>query len=263
MKHALRSLAKSPGFTVVAVLTLALGIGMNTAMFSMLNGFLLRPLSYPDADRLFRLNRFTAGQPYGGHAPANFLDLQRAGTEVADLAALRYWGYTLAAPGQAPDSPFAARVTANYFDVLGLRPQFGRSFLPGEDVPGQNNVAIISHDYWQSQFSGDPGIVGRTVRIDAAAAEIVGVMPADENALRLTGPIALYRPMAFSEGERASRTDSNLGVFGRYHDGVTPSAAAAQFDALGRRLAADHPTENRGPKSASNRCNPPRSPASD
>ena len=246
MKHALRSLAKSPGFTVVAVLTLALGIGMNTAMFSMLNGFLLRPLSYPDADRLFRLNRFTTSQPYGGQAPANFLDLQRAGTEVADLAALRYWGYTLAEPGQAPDSPFAARVTANYFDVLGLRPQLGRNFLPGEDFPGQNNVAIISHEYWQSQFNGAPDIVGRTVRVDAAPTEIIGVMPADQNALRLTGTIELFRPMAFSEQERATRTDNNLTVIGRYRDGVTPTQAAAQFDALGRRLAADHPTENGG-----------------
>src|ERR1051325_622792 len=132
MKHALRSLARSPGFTAIAILTLALGIGMNTAMFSMLNAFLLRPLGSPHADRLFRVDRSASNQSFQDPTPANYNDLVEAAAGIADLSAVQYWGFTLTEPNQPADAPFAARVSANYFDVLGVKPELGRGFLPSE-----------------------------------------------------------------------------------------------------------------------------------
>jgi predicted permease len=244
LKFAFRSLAKSPGFTAVALATLALGLGMNTAMFSMLNGFLLRPLDYPHPEQLFRLDRVTPQQPQGDHAPANVVDLFRESADFAQLAAFRYWGFTLTEPNQPAEMPFALRVSANYFDVLGFPPEFGRTFQAQEDVEGKNNVIIISHNYWQKRFGGAPDTLGRTVRIDGTPVQIVGILPAHDDATRLTGLIDVYRPMGFSAVERAYRLSNDVGVIGRLRDGVTPGQATAQFAALAHRLAKDHPAEN-------------------
>jgi putative ABC transport system permease protein len=246
LKFALRSLTKSPGFTLVALLTLALGIGLNTAMFSMLNGFLLRPLSLPQAERLFRLDRHTPQRAFGEHTPANYLDLVRDSADVAEFAGTRYWGFTLTEAGQPADSPLSLRVTWNYFDLLGTRPVLGRTFLKTEDIPGGNDVIVISHRYWQDRFGGDPGILGRKVRVDGQPVEIVGVMAEDADTARIFGPIALYRPLGAANAEWASRTDAGttLAAIGRYRDGVTPEQAALRFEATARRLAADYPAEN-------------------
>ncbi|HVT74429.1 MAG TPA: ABC transporter permease [Lacunisphaera sp.] len=246
MNHAFRSLLRTPGFTLIAILTLALGIGMNTAMFSMLNAFLLRPLVYPHAERLFRLDRSVAKQPFSDPTPAQFDDLAAASSGIADLAALRYWGFTLTGPDQPADMPFAARATANYFDVLGVKPELGRSFLPDEDAPGKCNVLVISHRYWETRFGSSPDIIGRIVRLDGIPTEIIGVLPANDDASRITGSISIYRPMAVTDGERLNRIEGNETVIGRYRDGVEPDQAAAQFDTIARRLVADHPAENAG-----------------
>ena len=246
LKFAIRSLLKSPGFTTIAVLTLALGIGMNTAMFSMLNAFLLRPLNYPHAEQLFRLDRSISQRPFSDPTPANFADLSAASASFADISAVLYWGFTLTEPNQPADMPLSARVTANYFDVLGVKPQLGRGFTAAEDAPGKCNVIVISHSYWQNRFGGSPDIIGRIVRLDGAPTEIVGVLPAQDDAQRTIGLIGLYRPMAVTEGERLNRLEGNVTVIGRYRDGTTPGSAAAQFDAIARRLAADHPAENPG-----------------
>ncbi len=246
LRLALRQLRKSPGFTALALITLALGIGMNTAMFSMLNGSLLRPLSYPHAEQIFRLDRASPQDPFGDHSVANFTDLARDSASFAQLAAYRYWGFTLSEPNRPADMPFALRVTANYFDTLGLKSELGRNFLPEEDIAGKNNAIIISHGYWQKRFGGASDTLGRTVRIDGTPTEIVGILPAsdDADASRLTGAVEIYRPMGLSAGERSNRTDQAVSVIGRYRDGVTPGQAAAQFAALARRLAGDHPAEN-------------------
>ncbi|HWA28950.1 MAG TPA: ABC transporter permease [Lacunisphaera sp.] len=242
LKLALRSLLKSPGFTAIAVLTLALGIGMNTAMFSMLNTFLLRPLDYPGSDRLFVLDRFRPQDPFDTQTAANFADIAHASTNIAELAGFRYWGFVLAEDNQPADAPFSARVTWNYFDVLRVKPQLGRSFRPEEDVPGRNQVLMISHRYWQRRFGGAPDIIGRIVRIDGNPSEIIGVLPPAD--ARVTGPVEMFRPMAFSEGESRDRSNGGVMAFGRYRDGVEPGSAAAEFATIARRLALDHPAEN-------------------
>jgi len=242
LKLALRSLFKSPGFTAIAIITLALGIGMNTAMFSMLNALMLRPLDYPEAGRLFSLDRFRPQNPFDNHTAANFTDIARASAGTAELAGLRYWGFVLAEDNQPADAPFAARVTWNYFDVLRVKPQLGRTFRPEEDVAGNNHVLMISHRYWQRRFGGAPDIIGRVVRIDGNPSEIVGVLPPADG--RVTGPIEMFRPMAFNEEESLDRSINGITIFGRYRAGIEPAQAAAAFDTIGRRLAADHPAEN-------------------
>jgi predicted permease len=246
MKHALRQLRNSPGFTAIAILTLALGIGMNTAMFSMLNAFLLRPLAYPHAEQLFRLDRSNEKRGFQDPTPAQFTDISAASGSFAELAAVQYWGFTLSEPNQPADAPFAARVSANYFNVLGVKPQLGRSFLPSEDAPGKCNVLVISHSYWQSHFGGAPDIIGRVVRLDGAPTEIIGVLPASDDSARTTGPISIFRPLAMTANERLNRVEGNVTVIGRYRDAISPGEAAAQFDAIAHRLAADHPAEESG-----------------
>jgi putative ABC transport system permease protein len=244
LKLAYRTLARTPGFTVLVVLTLALGIGLNTAMFTLLNSFLLRPLGYPRAERLFHLERETPQRPFGDHAPANFTDIASATGDVAELAGARSWGFTVTEPDKAPDSPNALRVTSNYFHVLGTRPALGRAFRPEEDEPGRNNVVILGHRYWQNRYDGAADIIGRTIKVDGTPVEIVGVMPPDPDTIRILGEIGIYRPMAWTNSERASRTDHGMDVIGRYRDGVTPEQALARFRTVGERLAADHVAEN-------------------
>jgi putative ABC transport system permease protein len=235
-----RQLVKAPGFTAVAVLTIALGVGLNTAMFSMLNGFLLRPLAYPEAHRLFRLDRSTPQGFSDSHSAPNFDEISRASSGIAELTAYRFWAFTLSDGDQPPEVPLALGVSGNFFNVLGIQPREGRSFIASEDVAGKNNVIVISHRYWQSRFKGDPKIVGRTVRLDGFPVEIVGVLPRSEDTLRLFGPIAIYRPMALSNEQKVDRTPG-FRVIGRYRGTITPKQAAGQFETIGRQLAAVDP----------------------
>ena len=168
MRHAFRSLAKSPGFTAIAILTLALGIGLNTSMFSLMNLLMLQPLPFPERDQLVRVYRTT---PQSQEPPIttvpDFLDLAREAAAFADLAAYRLWGFTLAPDGPAGGQPQrAARLRQFFPDRSASSPQLGRFFTADEDRPG-NHVIILSHATWQAHFGGDPAVVGRTVRSTA------------------------------------------------------------------------------------------------
>ena len=246
LRFALRQLAAAPGFTAVAVLTLALGIGLNTAMFSVLNTFLLRPPPYPEPHRLFRLDRTSAQQQDGAHAAPNYFDLRRHGADVASLATYVDWGFILAEPGRPAEMRSSLRVSASFLRLLGIQPALGRDFRPEEDAPGRNHVIIISHDLWHSRFAAHPNIVGRVVRIDGAPAEIVGVLPESASAPGVIGPAEMLRPIGLTNEERSSYTALLVRILGRYKEGVTPAAAQAHFDVVARRLAADHPRENAG-----------------
>jgi hypothetical protein len=177
VRFAARMLRKTPGFTVIAMTTLALGIGMNTAMFSMLNGLLLRPLSFPEIEQVFRLDRNSPDQPRSDHSADNFLDIREASANFVDLAGLITWGSTLNSEEAPPEIVSVARITSNYFDVLHVAPERGRSFRPEEELLEGNKVIAISHQYWQSRFGGREDIIGRTLRLDTESVEIVAVMP--------------------------------------------------------------------------------------
>jgi len=243
IRFALRQLIKTPGFTTIAVVTLALGIGLNTAMFSLLNTFLLRPPPFPEPDRLFQLNRTSAQREQGQHVPADYYRIMEASTETARVAAYRSWGFTLSEPGRPADMFTSHRVSPDYFAVLGVTPSLGRVFRPDEDAPGQNNVIVISDHFWRTRFESDPKILGRMVRLDGEPVEIVGVLAASMSDTTLFGPVRIFRPMGFTTEERASRTDDSLRVLARLRPGVDPAQAQAQFETIAARIAADRPQE--------------------
>jgi len=170
---ALRQLVRSPGFTLLAILTLALGIGANTAMFSVLNGVLLKPLPYPDLAHLDGIYRTTAQSPAGSVSPADFRDLQREMGGYGEIAAYAYANMSLSEPGQPAEMPRSLLVTPNLFSTLGTRLQLGRDFQPREGVAGNDRVLILSQRYWQNRFGGRADIIGRTVRVNGEPREIM------------------------------------------------------------------------------------------
>ncbi|HZP59014.1 MAG TPA: ABC transporter permease [Opitutaceae bacterium] len=246
LKYAFRQLAKSPGFTAVAVLTLALGIGANTAMFSMLNRVVLKPLPYANSAQLDSIERTTAQNADGRVSPADFLDLQREMHGYGEIAAFAYGDTSLSEPGQPAEVAKAVRTSANFFSTLGVRPQLGRGFLAREDAPGNDRVVIISQRCWQNRFGGRTDIIGRTLRIDGEPHEIVGVLPASFNDFRHLGGIDLFRPLALDRQKSADRRSLVLRLIGRRSSRLSRSEAAGFIANFGARLAADHPEVDAG-----------------
>jgi predicted permease len=209
-----RQLLKAPGFTLVSLLTLALGIGLNTSMFSLMNLLILKPLPYPESDALVRIYRTSPQNPNAAHSASDFLELSRETTGVAQLGAFRGWGYTLMPEGRASVNLNAMRVSATLLPTLGLKPVLGRWFTPEEDQPG-NHVVILSYEIWQAQFGGDPSIIGTSVRIDGEPTTVVGVMPADFTSVFLWGPTDVLRPLGLTAVEKEQSTDASLGFVAR------------------------------------------------
>ena len=246
LRFALRQLFKSPGFTILAIVTLALGVGANTAMFSVLNGVLLKPLPYPDLAQLDAIYRTTAQSPAGSVSPADFRDLQREMGGYGEIAAYAYANMSLAEPGQPAEMPRSILVTPNFFSTLGIRSQLGRDFQPGEDLPGNDRVLILSRRYWQNRFGGRADIIGRTVRVNGEPREIVGVLPASFDDWRHLGWVDLFSPLALDNGKSADRSATMLQLIGR-RSGAIPRAEAEGFIAnFGARLAIDFPDANAG-----------------
>jgi putative ABC transport system permease protein len=174
----LRSLLRNPGFTVIAVITLALGIGANTAIFSVVNGILLRPLPYPHADRVVQVSTRTADEPNGSHAPADFLELQRSKRTLDLLAGYREDAVTIAPTGNDPVRVTGALVTLDYFDVFGMPAALGRTFSQAADASSNEPLAVMSHESWRQSMASDPAAVGRRLRINGTPHTVIGVMPA-------------------------------------------------------------------------------------
>jgi putative ABC transport system permease protein len=246
LRFAVRQLKATPGFTAIAVVTLALGVGLNTAMFSVMNTFMLRPMPYPEVDRLFRLDRTSVQQPDLPIAAPSFFEIARHGAAVAEFAVFLDWGFVLSQPGRAAEMRPSLRVSSNFLDVLGVHPAQGRGFHADEDAPGRNHVVIISDRFWKTRFAGDPGIVGRVVRVDGAPTEIVGVLPESAGAPGIIGYVDMLRPIGLTAEERTSYSALLLRILGRYRSGVTPAQAQAHCAIVADRLVADHPRENAG-----------------
>ena len=244
LRFALRQLTKSPGFTLLAIATLALGIGANTSMFSVLNGILLKPLPYPDTAQLDRLYRATAQNRKGQFSPADFLDFQRVKHDYGDVAAYAVSDASLSEPGRPAEMANASRVTANFFSLLGTSPQLGRDFRPEEDTAGHDRVVILSRRTWLNRFGGKPDIIGRTIRIDGEPHEVIGVLPATFNDWRHLGGIDLFRPLALSSNQAADRRSTILRLLFRRSPAHSPAEAASFIASFGARLAADFPDAN-------------------
>jgi predicted permease len=245
VRFALRQLAKSPGFTAVAVVTLALGIGANTSMFSILNGYMLRPLSFVDSDQLDRIYRSTADKPEGLIAPADYLAFQPERRGYGEVAAYVPEEMSLSEPGLPAEMASGLRVSANLLAVFRVQPQLGRDFRAEEDLPGNHRVLLISHRYWQNRFGGRADVIGRTVRVDGQPHEIIGVLPASFFDWRYAvGLFDLYRPLALDDKESVERTSTWLRLVGRRSSNLSRAQAAGFIANFGRRLAADFPAAN-------------------
>ncbi len=244
LRFALRQLRKSPGFTILAIAALALGIGANTAMFSVLNGILLKPLPYSDTARLDRIYRATAQNREGNIAPADFLALQRAEQGYGEVAAYGIDEASLSEPGQPAEMAHAARSTANLFSLLGVQPQLGRSFRTGEDTPGRDHVVILGQRTWRNRFALNPDVIGRFIRIDGEPHEVIGVLPEAFNDWRHLGGIDFFRPLAFTSEQSTDRTDAHLRVLGRRSAAHPTSESAGFIASFGKRLAAEFPQAN-------------------
>ncbi len=241
LRFALKSLGRSPGFALIAIITLGLGIGANTSMFSILNGYMLSPAPYPDSDRLDRIYRATAQNSRGAIPPADYIDLKSEMGGYGEIAAWGILDMSLSEPGQPAETPFALRISANLFSTLGTEPQLGRSFRPDEETLGNHRVLVINHGYWQNRFGGDGQIIGRTVRVDGEPHEIVGVLPATFSDWRHLAGVDVFRPLALTEKEIPDRNSTWLRLVGRRSSTLSHAQAEGFIANFGRRLAADFP----------------------
>jgi putative ABC transport system permease protein len=236
-----RQLLGHPGFTAVAVLTLALGIGATTAIFSAVYAVVLQPLPLRDPSRLMLVGEVYEGVPQV-MSVGNYVDTNAG---VADfehgLAALNYANFNLA-DETTPERVVGARVTANYFDVMGVRPAFGRSFSADEDRPGNDNVVVLSHRLWQRRFGATATVVGRPLRMNGVAYQIIGIMPASFDLT--TDSEDLWTPIAFTDAQKATHDEHYLTIYGRLKPGITRQQVQARLDAVAMRLRHDFPRDD-------------------
>jgi predicted permease len=242
IRFAIRQLSKSPGFTIVSLLTLALGIGANTAIFSFVNGVLLKPLPYADPERIVRVLEKPPGGGRNGISTLNYLDWQKDNTVFEYMAAQTGGSVTLTGVSD-PVQLRGARVSPHYFDIFGIRAALGRTFADDEDQLGKEQVAVLSHALWATQFGANPNIIGRSVQLDGHPYTIIGVLPAGSAFDRSYAQI--WRPLVFLP-ENMTRNFHWFGSFAKLKPGVTLKQATAQMDSIGARIAADYPDSNKG-----------------
>ena len=244
LRSALRSLTRSPGFTLIAVLTLALGIGFSASSFSFANTFLLRDVPYPEAGRLVRIFRTTRQALNRPHTPANMLDIRDAVTSFSQLAIYNGDYFARGEPGQPAEQVNGLQTTANFFELLRVRPVLGRGFLPGEDEPDKGSVAVITQRAWTRRYGSDPGVIGRAVRLNSQPYTIVGVLPESFDAPLVWGTTEFIVPRPLEPGFRTQRASSWMQCVARLKPGVTLRQAQSELDTVAARLAQQYPKEN-------------------
>jgi putative ABC transport system permease protein len=243
LRYGVRTLRKHPGFTAVAVIALALGIGANTAIFSVVNTVLLRPLPYKDPDRLMMVweDATKSGYPRDTPAAANYMDWREQNKVFEGMAALADQSFNLTGMGE-PERLEGKRVAANLFPLLGVEPMLGRGFLAEDDQPGGGRVAVLSHGLWQRRFGADPKVVGRSLELNGQSYEVVGVMP---QSFQFPSPESeLWVPIAFTQKEAASRGRHYLQVVARLKPGVSVEQAQAEMSTIAARLQQQYPEQN-------------------
>ncbi len=243
LRYSLRILIKEPGFTLLGILTLGLGIGATTAIFTVVDSVLLRPLPYKDSDRLVvAMHGPEASSPV---SPADYLDYREQARSFEGLAAAQAWGGTLGG-GDRPERVSGLQVSANLLDVLGVPALHGRTFVEGEDQPGRDRVAVLSYGLWQRRFGADPAIVGRDISVDGQSYSVVGVMPATFRFAPFWQTRSeLWVPLTLT-AKRTDRTGRSLRLFGRLRDGVSVARAHQEMTAIAARLEREYPESNTG-----------------
>jgi len=241
LRIGLRRLVREPGFSVIVVITLGLGIGATTTIFSVVEGVLLRPLPYRDAERLLTVWQWSKSKGIEeAPSPANFLDWRNAVQRV-DLAAAEPYGMDLTGSGD-PAALDTWRVSERFFETLGVVPLVGRTFLPEEHVAGRERVVILAHALWRTRFGGDPAVVGRTLTLDGAPYQVVGVLPP-----RIDYPARkdIWVPKVFGEADRARRLSTYYSVVARPKPGVTTEQTLDELSTIADRLATAYPRTNK------------------
>jgi len=248
LRYALRMLAKQPAFTAIAVLTLALGIGTNTAIFSVVNALLLQPLPYPHPEQLVRVRERTPVFPSGSVSYPNYLDWRANQRGFTDLALYRWGDANLSGTGvdNEPEHVVAARVTFNFLSILGVPPLLGRDFRESDDLPGSRKVVLISEALWKARFGNSAGVIGQQITVDGVPREVIGVVPSQVQIPRRT---QVYVPL----GElRADKNILNRGnhqgfsVLARLKSGVTLAQATADLNNIAAELERRYPDNNTG-----------------
>src|SRR6202163_57736 len=242
LRYGWRTLANSPGFAAVAILTLALGIGANTAIFSFVDGVLLKPLPYKNADRIVRVLEKPPRGERNGISTLNFLDWQKDNAVFDFMAAQAGGQATLTGIGE-PVQIRGARVSAHFFDIYSMQAGLGRTFLPDEDQPGKDHVVILSHVLWVNQFGADASIVNRTILLENEPYTVIGVLPAGSAFDRAFNQ--LWRPLAF-EPSNMTRNFHWMVSFARLKHDITLQQAQANMNAIGARIERDFPDSNKG-----------------
>lgn len=245
LRYALRQLIKAPSFTAVAIITLALGIGACTAIFSVVNTVLLRPLNYPQPDRIVSIRETNLPQfPVFSVSPPNYLDWEKQTKSYEYLAAYTGADLNLTGDGE-PQQLSGLKATAHYFDVYGVKPILGRMWLPEEDAQGKDHVVVLSYHFWQRVFGGAADVVGRSIQLNGEPYTVVGIA---QVGFGLTSKVEAWTPLAFKPEETANnaRGDHYINVVGRLRPGLTVAQARAELELLATQLAKQYPDSNKG-----------------
>lgn len=242
IRYGIRGLLKRPAFTAIAVITLALGIGANTAIFSLVNAVLLRALPYRDADRLVMVweDASFAGFPKNTPAPANFVDWRSQNQSFEGMAAVTSRSFNLTGEGE-PEKLEANAATANFFSLLGVQPLLGRGFVPDDDNPQGSKVVVVSYELWQRVLGGEASVIGKNILLNGEKYTVIGVTPAGFQFL--DQEVNLWIPAAFDAEELSNRGGHYLTVFARLKPNVTLSQAQADIRTITQRIAHDHPDQ--------------------
>lgn len=244
LRYSLRLLFRQPGFTTAAVLLLALGIGVNSAIFSVVDSVLLHPLSYFRPDRLYTVwtKNEARNRPQGAFSPPEFQEYARRQTNFSHFAAYMNYPATLTGRGE-PVRVTTRLVSLGYLEMLGITPFLGRGFADEEYQLGRNQVALLSEDFWKERFGGDPSIVGKVLRLDNELHVVAGILPRIKGEGRT---VDMYLPLALSPEAAASWDSAFLYVTGRLRDGVSSEQGLSELRSIGGAIAAEHPDTNKG-----------------
>ncbi|HWN37784.1 MAG TPA: ABC transporter permease [Gammaproteobacteria bacterium] len=241
VRYALRSLRSSPGFAAVAIVTIALAVGSNTALFSFVNGMVLNPLPYADADRIVRVLERRPDGGLNSVSTLNYLDWKAQSTSFEVMSPRTGWQATWTG-GDEPVQLQGGRGTVDFFKIYGMSAAHGRLFAPGEDELGNDKVVVLTHAFWENRFGADPSAVGRSIVLNGEPHEIIGVLEAgtfDRDAAQI------WKPLAF-EPSNMTRDFHWFGVFGKLKPDVTLEQARAEMEVIGSRISAEHPASNQG-----------------
>ena len=244
IRYAVRNLLRRPAFTIIAVVTLALGIGANTAIFSAINALLLKPLPFPELDRVVAIwdELPSRGVMHNEVTVANYLDWQSQNQSFEQLALYRWWSANITAL-DPPERIQGFLVTANFFDAMGIKPIMGRNFNAEENQPGKDAVAVITHSLWQRRFGGDPNILNKTITTNSVVRTIIGVMPERFN---FPKGAEVYAPLAMTPELMKSRQNHSYYVIGRLKPGVSIESSQADINNITARLEQQYPETNTG-----------------